>query len=71
MPSFFIPWHKIPLTPPPKMNIKVIYSHGIKAFGKKYLLPVYVWTFFNRNNQTFTKLRNILKEYFLKPRIGF
>jgi hypothetical protein len=30
-------------------------------FGKKYLLPVYVWTFFNRNNQTFTKLRNILK----------
>ena len=39
--------------------------------GKKYLLPNYVWTYFNRNNQTFTKLRNILKEYFLKPRIGF
>ena len=40
-------------------------------YGKKYLLPNYVWTYFNRNNQTFTKLRNILKEYFLKPRIGF
>jgi hypothetical protein len=40
-------------------------------YGKKYLLPNYVWTYFNRNNQTFTKLRNILKEYFLKTRIGF
>jgi hypothetical protein len=44
--------------------------------GKKYLLPKYMFgskyvTFFNRNNQTFTKLRNILKEYFLKPRIGY
>jgi hypothetical protein len=39
--------------------------------GKKYLLPHYVWTYFNRNNQTFTKFRNILKEYFLKLRIGF
>jgi hypothetical protein len=32
MPSFFIPWHEIPLIPPLKMTIKVIYSHGIKVF---------------------------------------
>jgi hypothetical protein len=28
-------------------------------YGKKYLQPNYVWTYFNRNNQTFTELRNI------------
>jgi hypothetical protein len=50
-----------------KKNIEII----VFPNGKKYLLPHYVWTYFNRNNQTFTKFRNILKEYFLKLRIGF
>ena len=34
---------------------------------KHGIIPSYVWTYFNRNNQTFTKLGYILKEYFIKP----
>jgi hypothetical protein len=55
------------------VSVKLVFfeKYSKNKYGKKYLLPDYVWTHFNRNNQTFTKLRNILKEYFLKPRIGF
>jgi hypothetical protein len=55
-----------------QIKIEIYNLHAcLHACGKKYLLPHYVWTYFNRNNQTFTKFRNILKEYFLKLRIGF
>jgi CRISPR/Cas system CSM-associated protein Csm4 (group 5 of RAMP superfamily) len=56
---------------PFKKNIRGNGLSFLFVYGKKYLLPNYVWTYFNRNNQTFTKIKKYFKRIFFKTENWF